>query len=74
MRESSEYSDNFSNYYDSIEQIVPETTFNNMHGKLRDINSVDGQTWKYTMTVFIFIMAIKIIVFIYYKITRHNSS
>jgi hypothetical protein len=46
VREATEYNDNFSNYYDSIEQVVPETTFNNMHGKLRDINSVDGQTWK----------------------------
>ena len=46
VRETRECDDTFSNYYDSIEQIVPETTFNNMHGKLRDLKSVDGELWK----------------------------
>ena len=29
--------------------MVPETTFNNMHGKLKDVRSVDGQMWQITL-------------------------
>ena len=39
-------SDEFSKYYGSVEKFVPETTFNNMHGKIHDLESVDGQIWK----------------------------
>ena len=46
VQESSESSEIFSKYYESIDQLVPETTFNGMHGKLPHVESVDGQTWK----------------------------
>ena len=45
MRETEEFNDEYSKYFNSAERIVPETTFNNMHGRLCHLNSVDGKTW-----------------------------
>ena len=49
VREDSGNKDEFYKYYDSIDHMVPETTFNNMHGKLKDVRSVDGQMWQITL-------------------------
>ena len=49
VREDPGNKDEFYTYYDSIDHMVPETTFNNMHGKLKDVRSVDGQMWQITL-------------------------
>ena len=49
VREDPGKEDEFYKYYDSIDHMVPETTFNNMHGKLKDVRSVDGQMWQITL-------------------------
>ena len=46
VQEDVELNEEFSDYYNSIQRLVPETTFNNMHGKIHDIESVDGGVWK----------------------------
>ena len=46
VQEDDELNEEFSDYYNSIQRLVPETTFNNMHGKIHHIESVDGRLWK----------------------------